>query len=477
MDDLISIPGLTASLLLPWFTGLVFTRALLLKSGRYNWFVVIGQGYFVGLLATTVIIRLSDWAGAGLHFWGLAATLALLGIIGVVIQLPQTGTGRSPAIALSIPSWQKAAVTVFLALLAWRYLTILQELMLRPLYAWDAWMNWAPKAIVWFHIEHLVEFVNPEQWLLQGPDSNDYTLGNMAASRYPPAVPLIMLWSMMGAGTWDHSYLFLPWILAAINLGLALYGHLRLNGSSVLTATLACYLLLSMPLLNVHTVLVGYADIWLAAAFSLAVFSLREWHLNRAWSYGMLLLLMAVFCSQLKMPGIVLAVILISIFIRSVINFDHKTELVLIASLAALTALVLWFGVDVDIPHFGHLILRSDLISISVLGDYSLEFRSVWREFLDSMFVMINWNIIWYLVAALVVISTFRGDLFRQAAPDTLAIAAAMIFVILILSGKQDADQAMIFATLNRALLYPIPAIIFYLFRDPLVFKNKLFNI
>ena len=70
-----------------------------------------------------------------------------------------------------MPHWQKAVVTVLLALLAWRYLTILQELLLRPLYAWDAWMNWAPKAIVWFHLEHLIEFVNPEQWLSRALES------------------------------------------------------------------------------------------------------------------------------------------------------------------------------------------------------------------------------------------------------------------------------------------------------------------
>ena len=50
-----------------------------------------------------------------------------------------------------MPYWQKGVMTMLLALLAWRYLTIVQEMLLRPLYAWDAWMNWVPKAIVWFH--------------------------------------------------------------------------------------------------------------------------------------------------------------------------------------------------------------------------------------------------------------------------------------------------------------------------------------
>ncbi len=465
MDDLIYYPGLIASLLLPWFMGVVFVRLVLCRSGGYNWFILIGQGYFAGIFATTVLMRLSDWTGAGLHFWGLAAVLALLGIIGVIIQVTQRVFDNPPGTPPSIPHWEKAVVTLLLALLAWRYLTLLQELLLRPLYAWDAWMNWAPKAIVWFHLGHLVEFVNPEQWLSLSPGLNNYTLGNWQASHYPPAVPLILLWSMLGAETWDHSYLFLPWFLAAINLGLALFGHLRLRGTSVLNATLACYLLLSMPFFNVHTALAGYADIWVAATFGLGVFALSEWHSNRSWPYGVLLLLMALFCSQLKVPGIVLATILICIFLISIINADHKTEMLLTSSLTVLIALVFWFGLDIDIPHFGRVILRTDLISIPVLGNLTLTFHSVWERYLESMFVMLNWNIFWYLLAGLLLTTILRGDLIRQATPDTIATAAAMAFIFLVFFARSDYQGISILTTLNRALLYPIPALIFNLFR------------
>ncbi len=463
MDDLISYPGLIAALLLPWFMGVVFVRMLLRKSGRYNWFIVIGQGYFTGIFATTVLMRLSDWVGAGLHFRGLAAVLALLGIIGVIIQLPQRTPGNLPVASVALPHWQKAVVTVLLALLAWRYLTIFQELLLRPLYAWDAWMNWAPKAIVWFHLEHLIEFVNPEQWLSQGPDLNSYTLGNLQASHYPPAVPLILLWSMLGAGTWDHSYLFLPWFLAAINLGLALYGHLRLNGGSVLTATLACYLLLSLPFVNVHTVLAGYADLWLAAVFSLAVFALCEWQLSRSWSSAVLVLLMALFCSQLKAPGIVFTVIIIAVFLRSLVNITPKAEMLAVLVLAVNIAAFFWFGVDVDIPRLGRLLIQTDRIEIPGLVSYAIEPHDVSRKFLTSMFVMLNWNIIWYLAAAAALMAIMRGNLIRRAAPDTLAIAAAMTFTFLVFSLRYDYGDVTHVTTVNRVLMYSMPVLVFNL--------------
>ena len=69
------------------------------------------------------------------------------------------------------------------------------------------------------------------------------------------------------------------------------------------------------------------------------------------------------------------------------------------------------------------------------------------------------------MLAAWVFIATLRGDLFRQAAPDTLAIVAAMTFLLLVFSSREDFQDINTITTLNRALLYLIPVIIFYLAR------------
>jgi hypothetical protein len=465
MDDTISYQGLITSLLLPWLLGAVWVRALLVNSGRYNVFIVAGQGYFAGIFATTILVRLSDWSGVGLQFWVLAATQAMLGVLGAVMQLRQPKPANRAVNSVVMPIWHKAVVALLLALLAWRYLTLLQELMLRPLYAWDAWMNWVPKAIVWFQLEQLVEFVKPELWSSLGTAVDSYTLGNSQASRYPPGIPLILLWSMMGAGTWDHSYLFLPWILAAINLGLALYGYLRIQGCSVLLATLACYLLLSMPFLNVHTVLAGYADLWLAAAFSLGVFALSEWHLNRSWSSAALALLMALFCSQLKAPGIVFTVIIVAVLLRSLSNLNYKVEMLAALMLAVLVAAIFWFGIDVEIPGLGRLLIQSDRIEIPRLISYAITPHDVSGRFLKSMFLMINWNLIWYLAVTAALIAMLRGNLTKRMASDTLAIVAALTFTVLVFSLREDYRDITIVTTINRVLIYSIPALVFNLMR------------
>ncbi|MBK6740416.1 MAG: hypothetical protein IPG64_22540 [Haliea sp.] len=464
MTESISYSGGLVSLLLPWFLGCVWVRWLLCKSGRWNWFIVAGQGYLVGIFLTTLTIRFADWAGLGLHFWPLAACLSLLGIAALAVQMRQISPSKYEPITAASPHWHKAIVVIMLLLLSWRYVTLLQEILLRPLYAWDAWMNWVPKAIVWFHLGELVDFVNPNQWLLQGREVQSYTLGNRQASEYPPTVPLILLWGMMGIGSWDHSFLHLPWLLLAINLGLALYGHLRLTGSSVLGSAIASYMLLGLPFYNVHTVLAGYADIWLAAAFGMSVFAFREWHLNRAWPYGLLCLVTAALCSQLKIPGIVLALILLVAFLRSLVNASYNKEILLLSSLAAISMALLLFGLDIQIPAVGRLVINTDVISLPLFGEHSLHFHPVWSAFLESMFVMINWHLGWYLFFVLLLTMALRGRFSRQPAPDTFAIIAALLFLFFVFFFTDQQRAATNFVTLNRAQLYVVPALFYYLF-------------
>lgn len=464
MADSISLSGLLVSLFLPWLLGCVWIRWLLLRSGRLNWFIVAGQGYLVGIGITTLSMKLADWADIGLHFWPMVSFLALLVFAGIALQIRQTAPLKQTNVAMPLAGWHRIVVGILLLLLVWRYLTLLQELILRPLYAWDAWMNWAPKAIVWFHLGELADFVNPSEWLLQGPDDQSYTLGNRQASEYPPTVPLILLWGMMGTGSWDNSFILLPWLLLAINFGLVLYGHLRLNGSSVLCSTIACYMLLGLPYYNVHTVLAGYADIWLAAAFGMSVFALREWHLNRAWPYALLCLVTAVLCSQLKTPGIVLAIILFGAFIRSLINANYRREILLLCCLTAFFLALLLFGLDLQVPAVGRFVINTEVISLPLLGEHSLEFHPVWSAFLGTMFEMINWHLSWYLFVVLLLAMALRGSFGKQAAPDTFAITGALLFVFFVFFFTEHHRAATNFVTINRALLYVVPALIYYLF-------------
>lgn len=465
MTEDISLTGLVIALLLPWIMGCIWMHRLFTHSNQpCNWAVVIGVGYFVGLFFTTLVIRLWDAVNLELNFWYISCLLVALCVAGLAMR----GNSDPPVLntqsTVGQPHWQTAVITVLIALMIWRQVTLIQELLIRPMWGWDTWMNWAPKAITWWHSGTLVDFTRPEQWLSQPEDASSHTLGNYAASTYPPTVPLILLWSMMGAGTWDHTLLYLPWMLVSVNLGLALFGHLKLAGSTTIMAVVASYFLLNMPFLNVHSMVAGYADIWLGATFGLAVFALHEWHKCRHWSWGLLCVFFGLMCSQLKIPGLVLSAIILLVAFRSWLNLAWKTELAVFAFLLCVIAGIIFFGFEVDLPYLGNLSVSRTNITTSLFGTFNLEYHPVSEALMQSLLSSINWNILWYLFLAVLLLKIYSRAFLMPASNELIAFVMVIVFISLVFYFTGNYESAMNHMQLSRALIYPMPALTFYIF-------------
>lgn len=464
MTDTISYSGLAFALLAPWLLGSVWVYSLVSKSGRWNWFLVLGHGYFIGIFLTVSLILLWDYLGLALGFQGIAATLTVITVAGGLLSVKKAQSPRDITAPETLSRWHICVISLLLGLLFWRYSTLLQEILLRPLYSWDSWMNWAPKAIVWFHQQQLTEFISPHEWLQEPANTASYTLGNYAAFSYPPAIPLIQLWCMLGAGVSDHSSIYLPWLMAPIATGLALYGHLRLAGVSILAATIACYILLNIPYINVHSALPGYADLWLATAFGMAAFSLYEWDRSRHWSYAVLCLVMAVLCCMLKKPGVFLGFIILLAFLRSVVNLSFKTELIVAAVLIGTGLFLATSGISLDLPLIGHISIDGTKIATSLNGNYTLELHPVSGAYVETLFVSANWHMLWYWLIILLFFKAFSGDIWRQPSPLSAVAIGAIAFIAFIFSFTNYYSTALNFTTLNRAILYVLPTLIFFAF-------------
>lgn len=470
MDAPFSLPGLIVALFLPWTVGIALTRMLLKKSVPGRPYLLAGYGYFLGSFLATLVLRLFDALGFSLNFVSLAVALALLGVALLVIgRLRGFRLQSAHAIAETVPWSAKAVAGVLLALLAWRYLTMLGIIIEKPLFGWDAMMNWAPKAIVWFNNGELTDFVSPPVWLQESTATGPYTLGNFAASTYPEMVPLVYLWHMLGAGTWEHPLLQLPWLLAALNLGLALYGLLRMSGSSALVATIACYGLLSLPFINVHTFIGGYADLWLTAAFSLGAIILHKWEQRRDWGLALMILMAAIMCWQLKNPGIILGAILILGMLRGWLDLSWRMELCLIGPVLAAIVVGFLLGLKLQVPVVGLVSLKLESFQLGIFGPEKLEFHSqATVPVLRSLFEQANWHIFWYVAAATLLC---RFVVLRDGhKPSTLSlillVMGAFYFVVFFCSDFYN--SVVTYVTFNRAILYPVPALLFYLFAWPL---------
>ena len=426
----------------------------------------MGFGYLAGVIIVTLILKALAELGVGFNFAAAASLLSVFGLLGLlsswlVVTPAPPALHRQPQ---SPPSGWTYFVFAVAGLLLLRYWGIAQEISIRPLFAWDAWMNWAPKAIVWFEAGAMHEFVSPEEWLLQGYTSTAYTLGNAAANRYPETVPLIQYWGMLALGDSRSPVIYFPWLLIIVSLGCALYGLMLLSGSDRLMAALACYVLLNLPYINVHTALVGYADIWLACAVCLSSFCLHNWWKFKSTGYLFLTVFFSVSCMLLKVPGLIIGALILFVLFCYLLSGYRQAFFSLLALIAIILILTLTTGLTFDIPGTGQVVLNSNTISLPYIGSFDIEYHPVFTEILTATFLSRNWNILFYIFALAVICDLKRPLKCVKYSPLLPLIISILIFIIFISAFTEHYVSVVNFTTINRALLYAIPTIIYYIF-------------
>src|SRR5215470_17151975 len=141
--------------------------------GEVAW--LLGAGSLAGAFLLTLWMRLLSLAGV--RFSVVA--------VGVPLLAMAAGTGymawrrydralfsasRSAARALiSSPGLVGTARVVWWVCIGWmvlRFGLLALEIAWQPLYPWDAWIQWATKARVWYEFGHIVPFVNADTWLV-----------------------------------------------------------------------------------------------------------------------------------------------------------------------------------------------------------------------------------------------------------------------------------------------------------------------
>ena len=119
---------------------------------------------------------------------------------------------------------QRACCTCSLAWLALRFATCCCSTSLwQPLYPWDAWIQWATKARVWYALGHIVPFGRTDAVVRRATAH----YGSTRRPNYPATVPLWQVWSSVALGRWDDALMNLPWWLIAVAFAIAMYGALR----------------------------------------------------------------------------------------------------------------------------------------------------------------------------------------------------------------------------------------------------------
>lgn len=269
----------------------------------------LGLGLLLGLLLEALLLVSMDSLGIRLTRSAALLGAGLLVAATLAWSLPAFRArgaalaGRGSGALESLTAWERALLWGFAALIALRVGSVIAEALLRPLYPWDAAMHWATKARTWFHLQELAPFTDYRSWL-HAETGAFYTDFH---PDYPPVVPLLQVWSAIAVARWDEVNMNLAWPLLAIALPLLFYGFARQLAVRPVVAMGFTYLLLSLPLLDTHLALAGYADIILGSVYLAALLTIHLW-LQRGERKHLLLAVILLFaCAQVKNEGLVWA--------------------------------------------------------------------------------------------------------------------------------------------------------------------------
>jgi hypothetical protein len=341
----------------------------------------------------------------------------------------------------NLVGWQRIVWIALLVWLATHFALLLYEVAVRPLYPWDAWTQWSTKARVWFALRKMVPFVFQLDWINTFGAAGYFD----AAPHYPATVPLTQVWGALLVGRWDDALVNFPWWVNGVALGLAIYGALENRRFPPPVALVGTWLVLSLPILNVHIALAGYADLAMSAYFTLAALAALDWTGTRRWQDALLALVLVAACLTIKNPGKAWALMLLP---------------------GVVVALSPRFGLRIAAFGFALLALLVAILAqtkLSLLG-YQLQgqFRLPWSALADAYLMFGNWNLLWYGLLAIAVLG-WRDLLAPGIASLTVIVAAGIMFLFFGFAftnaGAWVEDQS----TVNRATLHLAPLLVVWM--------------
>jgi hypothetical protein len=427
---------------LVWLFGCLAVAAILRTGLRqrpdHSWAWTVGCGFFAGAFIVTVWMRALSLAGIRFSIASIALPLAIASLaLAVLVRRRAVVLQRSESRAddaAPLSGGRRALLYVLVGWLALRFVTLLLDVVWTPLYPWDAWIQWATKARVWYSLGQIVPFGRTDAWFAASG-----ALWFDASPNYPATVPLWQVWSSIALGRWDDALMNLPWWLVAVALAIAIYGALRESGLGRLGATIGAWLASSLPLANVHVALAGYADLPMAAYYALAALALWRWSRERTLASAALSLLFAVACTTIKTPGLVWALTLL--------------PGVVLASMPRRGPRVVAIGVAVVLLTLA-VLAQTDPV---VLGyRLHLDFAPAWAALADSLFLLGNWHLLWYAViaAALVGWQVLRAP---ALAPLSVTVASGLLFLVVAFAFTNARNWVTDQTTINRAEVHIAP--------------------
>ena len=449
------MPGVDFAYIAAWLLpalvgGGVWVAARGPARGPADVAAAIGGGWLVGVLIAAGCARFAaqaDTAHAFARAWPWCAAIGVVAWIGAIMRL----RGHAHGFFARPESMRVALRAVWWLLLLWILLRLAllgDEASLRPVFPWDAWSAWAAKPKTWFLLGHAEPYVSMIDWL-----ANPQLAVRTAASwGYPELLAWMQLWFASAAGAWSEPLVDVAWCGALAAFSLAAYGYWRALGLASWLALALVYVLVSLPLIDAHVALAGYADLWLALTLGLATLAWVRWIVEG--ERGQLALAA---CLALCLPAIKLEGTVWLLTFGGVVALDllpRRWRWPAVGGLAFVAVVAVFAGA------FGPVHFAWNRIEIPSLGTFALAWHGVGGAMVASLFTLPNWHLFWYALPVLLVLRRrrFGSDRAARMLGLLLLIDFAFLFVLFFLTTASAWAQD--FTSANRLILQLVPSVL-----------------
>jgi hypothetical protein len=332
----------------------------------------------------------------------------------------------NPPLERSVLSWLDYAwIVFFVFLITTRIYHLFSEVTLSRIFPWDAWLVWAYEARVWLEQGVYVEFLPPSH-LLTAP--KDAWVGATTVF-YPKIIPALIFWLHQGTTEWLHVPVGLLWLWVAISISLMLFGLAQRLGLSVVGGMAVVYVWLSLPMVNTHIALFGYADLLISGLLTavgaiLIAGADREARLLRPLFVLLLIVLMFT-----KVEGTYWAVI-IGLVLGTASLWTHAKKILMFMVLSSVGLLLIAWMVDLD------------WLFWVTQGRLSIELSSIglgMRGVIKHAYVYYDWHLMFYLLVPALFLLARQPQVMRPYLSFSFYCLACLLIllVVLPLSGAQ----------------------------------------
>lgn len=448
---------------LAWLLPLIAGAGVCRLAGgarlRGHWAAALGTGWIVGLMLVAACVQLTVSAGTTHAFAQAAPWLAALATLAWLLAGRRWWRARAVAIAAPAPA---PRATTAMRLLWWwllamvvvRLLLLGDEAALRPVFPWDAWSAWAIKPKTWMLLGHAPAYVPMPEWLANAPDATR----TATTWNYPELLARLQLWFASAAGGWNEPLVDIAWCGALAAFALAAYGSWRQIGLAPWLAMTLVYALVSLPLVDAHVALAGYADLWIAVVLGLATLAWSRWLLLRERGQWLLAIGLALCLPSIKLEGAIWLLAFCAVVVLDLLPARWRWKVVGAVVLAFALGLALG-GFSLPMLGLGWVHVAWGSVTIPGIPPFELTWHAVGGAMLSSLFTLPNWHLLWYLLPLL--LAWRWRTLARDHAARLLGMLVLLqaLFLFLLFFFTSAAAWAADFTSANRLILQVVPTV------------------